>query len=65
MPPYRGYTGLYGLPAPALKAVRIYRAAAGDMVEIPPPTIRTDIVKLALTCHPTKIIRPIWRALVC
>lgn len=56
--------GLFCLPSAALCAVRVCRAAAGDMVQIPPPAIRANVIEFALTAHPTKIIASVRRAFV-
>lgn len=52
------------LPSAALCAVRVCRAAAGDMVQIPPPTIRANVIEFALTSHPAEVIAAVRRAFV-
>ena len=53
-----------GLPSPALGAVRVYRAAAGGMVEIAPPAVGANVVTFALTRHPAKVKCPVRRTLI-
>ena len=56
--------GLFCLPSAALDAIGVYRAAIDGVIEIPPPAVRANIVKLALASHPAEVESPIRRALV-
>ena len=56
--------GLLKVVAASVEAVRVYHAAVDRVIEIPPPAVGADVVKLPLAAHSTKIIRPIRRALV-
>ena len=60
-PPQRGFTGL---PSSAIDAIGVYCAAVGGMIEILPPAIRADVVKLSLTAHPAEVKSPVRRAFV-
>ena len=56
--------GLSKVVAPSVGAVWVYRAITDRMIEIPPPAVGANVIKLSLAAHSTQIIRPVRRALV-
>ena len=56
--------GLSNVVAPSIGAVCVRSAAAGGIVEIPPPTIGANVVKFSLASHTAGVESPVRRALV-
>ncbi len=56
--------GLSNVVAPSIGEVCVRSAAAGGIVEIPPPTIGANVVKFSLASHTAGVESPVRRALV-
>lgn len=63
-PAERPKTGCQMSSAPSIGAVCVRSAAAGGIVEIPPPTIGANVVKFSLASHTAGVESPVRRALV-